>query len=109
MVDIQAVIMAVAGTQGDTMAMVGTRGDTMVMAGTQADTMAVVGTRAVITTAPVRGIIPVGTAGGGIGIIPAVIGGVLIRIGGGLIHTPIHIPIRILEPPAYSQQREQPC
>ena len=61
----------------------------------QADTMAMGGIQGVITT--VRRIIPVGTAGMGMGIIPAVIGGVLdtmlIRIGGGLIRMAIQIPI----------------
>ncbi len=73
--------MAVAGIQG--------------MVGTQEDPTAVAATMAVIHM--VRGIIPAGTAGGGIGITPAVIGGVLgtmvIQVGGGggLIPTPIHI------------------
>ena len=72
----------------------------MVMAGTRGDTMAVVGTQAVITTVPVRGIIPVGTAGGVTGIIPVVIGGApgttLIQVGGGLIRMSTHIRITIL-------------
>lgn len=59
--------------------------------------MAMEGTQGIITLVPVRGIIPVGMAGGGIDIIPAVIGGVLgtmlIRVGGGLIRMSIHIPI----------------
>jgi len=67
------------------------------MEGAQGDTMAMEGTQGIITLVPVRGIIPVGTAGGGIDIIPAVIGGVLgtmvIRVGGGLIRMSIHIPI----------------
>ena len=79
------------------MAVEGDRGDTMAVEGTREDIMAVVDTQAVITTVTARGIIPVGTAGGGIGIIPAVIGGVLgtmlIRVGGGLTRMSIHIPI----------------
>ncbi len=92
--------LAVERGRGDPMAMVGTQEDTMAVVGTQEDTMAVVGTQAVITPVPVRVIIPVGTAGGGIGIIPVVIGGalgtMLILVGGGLIRTPIHISITIL-------------
>ncbi len=70
------------------------------MAGIQAiaeDPIAVAGTQGVII--PVGGVIPVGTAGGGIGIILTVIGGVLgiiILVGGGLIRMPIHISIPTL-------------
>jgi hypothetical protein len=67
--------------------------DTMAMEGTQG-----LITQGIITT--VRRIIPVGTAGVGMGIIPAVIGGVigtmLIRVGGGLIRMGIHIPMTTL-------------
>ena len=82
--------LAVVGIQVDTMVGEDTQADTLAMEeDTQADTMVMEGTQGVIT--PVRGIIPVGTAVGGIGIIPAVIGGV--RVGGGLIRMSIHIPI----------------
>jgi len=107
MVDTRGDTMAVERDRGHTMAVVGTRRDTIGAEGGREDTTAVVGTRgdtmvmvdiqAVITTVPVRGIIPVGTAGGGMGIIPVVIGGtlgtMLIRVGGGLIRMSIHIPI----------------
>ena len=72
--------------------------DTQAIADTQEDTLTVAGTQAVII--PVHGIIPVGTAGGGIGIIPTVIGGVLgtmlIPAGGGLIRSPIPTSITTL-------------
>ena len=60
------------------------------------------GTQGDITTVTVRGLIPVGTAGGVTGIIPVDIGGVLgamlIQVGGGLIRLSIYIPIIILMP-----------
>jgi hypothetical protein len=78
--------MAVEGDRGDTLAVVGTQG------GTQAD----------ITTVTLRGLIPVGTAGGVTGIIPVDIGGVLgamlIQVGGGLIRLSIYIPILMPTP-----------
>ena len=86
MVDTQADIMAVEDPRGDTMATEDTQGDTTAMEGTQG----------IITKVMVRSIIPGGTAGGDMGIILAVIGGILgtmlIRVGGGLIRMSIQIP-----------------
>jgi hypothetical protein len=95
--------MVVEGTQVDTPAVEGILVDTLAGEGTQVDTMAMEGTQGLITQGiitTVRRIIPVGTAGVGMGIIPAVIGGVigtmLIRVGGGLIRMGIHIPMTTL-------------
>jgi hypothetical protein len=100
--------LAVVGDRGGTLAVEGTQVDIMVVVGTlavegtQVDIMVVVDTQAVITTVTVRGIIPVGTAGGVTGIIPVDIGGalgaMLIQVGGGLIRPSIYIPITILMP-----------
>ena len=103
--------LAAERNPGDTLAMEGTQGDTLGVEHDPGDTIAVVGTQAVITTVPVGHITPGGTAGGGMGIIPVVIGGtpgaMLIRVGGVIrmsihipmtIHMPIPIPILILIP-----------
>ena len=58
--------------------------------------MAVEGIQVAAITGTVRIIMAVGTAGGDTGTIPVVIGGdlgfILIPVGGGPMHTPIHIP-----------------
>ena len=82
---------------GDTMAM--DRAQAVIITGTAPVIMAVDPVQVVIITATARVIMAVGTAGGGTGTIPVVIGGalgsILTRVGGGPIRISIHIPMPI--------------
>jgi hypothetical protein len=124
--------MAVVGTQVDTMVVVGTQGGTMAAEGTQADIMAVVGTRRLATYSGSAVLFRV-VRRVGVWDIPVywwILGTMLIRVGGGppyvypysyyypnlYSYYPYPIlqsydmspPEVTVEPPAYSQQQEQP-
>jgi len=88
-----------SATVADTVAAEAIREVILAVEAIREDTIAVEAIQGVIITDTVRPIMAVGTAGGDTGTIPVVIGGdldfILIPVGGGPIHTPIHIPTTI--------------